>query len=144
LQEFRDEADRTPEDKQMQQNMLHTLALYLLRSSPNATEARQDYMRLLECIENQYTERPTISELAHALQVSTKRLYAIAATGSGVSPAKLVEQRLVLEAKRRLIHSSEPISAIGFALGFADPAYFSRLFRKHAGQSPRDFREQPR
>jgi len=143
MQEFRDEANRSPEDKLMQQNMLHTLALLLLRNSPNSSEARQDYIRLLECIEKHYTERPTISELARALQVSTKRLFAIAATGSGVSPGKLVDQRLVLEAKRRLIHSSEPISSIGFALGFADPAYFSRFFRKHAGQSPRDFRNQP-
>ena len=43
LQEFRDEANRAPEDKQMQQNMLHTLALLLLRSSPKPAKTTCDF-----------------------------------------------------------------------------------------------------
>jgi AraC family transcriptional activator of pobA len=46
----------------------------------------------------------------------------------------------MLEAKRQLHYTSNPISEIAFALGFDDPAYFTRFFTRQAGCSPRAFR----
>lgn len=51
-----------------------------------------------------------------------------------------MHQRIVLEAKRDLIYTSLTINQLADSLGFADPAYFSRFFRRMTGLSPRDFR----
>jgi AraC family transcriptional regulator, transcriptional activator of pobA len=47
-----------------------------------------------------------------------------------------------LEARRRLIYVAAPVARIGADLCFSDPAYFCRFFRRHTGQSPRDYRKQ--
>jgi AraC family transcriptional activator of pobA len=53
---------------------------------------------------------------------------------------QIVHARLLLEAKRQLLYTSEPVSEIAYALGFDDPAYFTRFFSQRTGVSPRVFR----
>jgi AraC family transcriptional regulator, transcriptional activator of pobA len=60
----------------------------------------------------------------------------------GSSALEVVQQRLALEARRRLIYVATPVARIGADLGFSDPAYFCRFFRRHTGRSPRDYRKQ--
>jgi AraC family transcriptional activator of pobA len=48
---------------------------------------------------------------------------------------------LVLEAKRLLLYSTATVAECGYALGFDDPAYFSRFFKAASGHSPRAFRK---
>lgn len=52
----------------------------------------------------------------------------------------LIDTRLVLEAKRLLAHSDATTAKIAVALGFRDPAYFARFFRRHVRQPPSAFR----
>jgi AraC-like DNA-binding protein len=52
----------------------------------------------------------------------------------------VVRQRLTLEAKRLLAHSDLTAAQIAFGLGFEDPAYFARFFRREAGLPPTAFR----
>lgn len=54
--------------------------------------------------------------------------------------SQFIRDREMLEAKRLLAFSDLPVSQIAYDLGFDDPAYFSRVFRKEAGVSPQDFR----
>jgi AraC family transcriptional activator of pobA len=49
---------------------------------------------------------------------------------------------VLLEAKRSLIYTSMTVAQVADALGFADPAYFSRFFKRLSGLSPSDFRDQ--
>ena len=49
--------------------------------------------------------------------------------------------RIVREARRNLVYTNLPVSTIAYALGFNDPAYFSRLFSVATGLSPRSFRD---
>ena len=56
-----------------------------------------------------------------------------------MTAGQLVQERTLLEAKRLLIHNEASISEIALQLGFDDPAYFSRFFKKCAGQSPKEF-----
>lgn len=55
-------------------------------------------------------------------------------------PIKLVHGRVLFEAKRQLLHTSKPVSEIAYALGFGDPAYFTRFFSRRAGMSPSAYR----
>ena len=50
--------------------------------------------------------------------------------------AAMLHDRLMLEAKRCLIYTAWTIAEVGYALGFEDPAYFSRFFSRRAGVSP--------
>lgn len=54
--------------------------------------------------------------------------------------AQSIRDQIVLEAKRLLAFSGLSISEIAYDLGFDDPAYFSRVFRKDTGESPQEFR----
>lgn len=51
-----------------------------------------------------------------------------------------IRERIVLEAKRLLVFSKMSVSRIAYDLGYDDPAYFSRVFRKETGESPQEFR----
>ena len=62
------------------------------------------------------------------------------ATGEPVS--KAIEARLVREARRNLVFTNLPVATIAYELGYADPAYFSRVFARATGMSPKAFREQ--
>jgi AraC family transcriptional regulator, transcriptional activator of pobA len=57
------------------------------------------------------------------------------------SALELIHDRLLLEAKRNLVYTSMNISEVSYAVGFADPAYFTRFFKRLAGMSPKEFRE---
>ena len=61
-------------------------------------------------------------------------------TATGQPASRSVEARLVREARRQLAYTNLSISQIAYALGFIDPAYFSRVFSRATGLSPREFR----
>ena len=56
------------------------------------------------------------------------------------STLELIHERLLLEARRNLAYSTRSVAAVSHALGFVDPAYFTRFFKQRAGLSPRAFR----
>ncbi|ASZ10521.1 helix-turn-helix domain-containing protein [Chitinophaga pendula] len=78
---------------------------------------------------------------ADAFALTPKRLNEITRERTGRTVTELVHTRLVLEAKRNLAFSHKSIKEISYELGFEDPAYFSRFFKHHAGNSPQDFRD---
>ena len=57
---------------------------------------------------------------------------------------EVIRQRRLLDAKRLLSHSEMSVSEIGYHLGFEDPSYFSRFFRRYERCAPAEFREQIR
>lgn len=77
---------------------------------------------------------------AEALGVSESRLNRICRAAAGKSALEIVQDRLTLEARRRLIHVASPISSLAYELGFEDPAYFWRFFKRRTGMTPREFR----
>jgi len=54
----------------------------------------------------------------------------------------LVQERIVLEAKRLLVYGKLTSQEIAFSLGYDDPSYFSRIFKKKCGVSPSEFAKQ--
>lgn len=72
--------------------------------------------------------------------MSPGHLNALCRKGRRRSASVLVRERLTLEAKRLLAHSELTAAEIAFRLGFEDPAYFARFFRREAGVPPTTFR----
>ena len=61
---------------------------------------------------------------------------------TGVTAGHLIRQRLLTEAKRQLVFTTEPIHEIAYSLGFSDPSHFTRFFRKQTATTPQEFRAQ--
>jgi AraC family transcriptional activator of pobA len=55
-------------------------------------------------------------------------------------PGEMIDRRALLEARRALCYTNWSVAEIAYALGFADPAYFTRVFTRRTGCSPRQFR----
>jgi len=93
-------------------------------------------------VEQNLTDHPTISDIAEKLAVNPNTLYHIVKHYSGLSPKEFINNRLILEARRRLFYSEcSSIKELAFGLGFNDPEYFSRLFRKVTGKTIATFHQ---
>ena len=93
-------------------------------------------------VENNLTDHPTIREIAEELALNTNSLYHIVKNYSGLSPKEFITNRLILEARRRLYYSeTSSIKELAYELGFNDPEYFSRLFKKVTGKTITNFFE---
>lgn len=119
--------------------------LRLARGLPNpadpAVGQRQQLMaRFGELVERRFRDDQSVADFASALHVSESRLRSVCLAATGQSPIQLIHARIVLEAKRQLHYTDRPINEIAFALGFDDPAYFTRFFTRLSGASPRAFR----
>ncbi len=112
------------------------------RKTP-AKRAELDVLRAYnELIEAHFTEHWSLANYAKELNVTTGRLADICRRLSGHSPKSLIFERQITEASWQLIYTTTAVSTIAYKLGFNDPAYFCRFFRKHTGQAPSDFRSQ--
>ena len=83
----------------------------------------------------------TIAQYAKALNVTPAQLRAACLEVTGKPPVRVLEDRMLLEAKRTLAYTNMTVTETAYYLGFGDPAYFSRFFRKLAGESAATFRK---
>jgi len=90
-------------------------------------------------VETQLTEQPSINAIAEKLALSTNSLYRIVKEYTGTSPKDYFVNRLMAEAQRKLRYSNTSIKELAYELGFNDPDYFSRLFKKSTGKSASEF-----
>jgi AraC family transcriptional regulator, transcriptional activator of pobA len=91
-------------------------------------------------IELNYLKHWPVQRYARQLQLSETSLNRLCKTVCGTTAFYLIQQRLALEARRRLMFVANPVHGVSFELGFKDPAYFSRFFRRHCSMSPNEFR----
>lgn len=105
-------------------------------------ESQQHFSRLQQLLETQYREQHLPSYYADELSLSYKKLNEICKSHTGITIHTLIRNRIILEAKRLLLHSDYSIKEISYFLGFEDPAYFNRFFRKNLDMSAGDFRKQ--
>ncbi|MEU3459290.1 AraC family transcriptional regulator [Streptomyces sp. NPDC006733] len=82
----------------------------------------------------------SVEECARELRVSTSYMHDAVKRGTGRTPGQLIRARQILEAKRLIAGTNLTIRQVAAEVGFADPAYFSRFFRRETGVSPGDFR----
>ena len=106
-------------------------------AKPNESVLLQHFNAL---IEKHFTAHWTVAQYARALSISPTHLSRISRAASGVSALRMIEARLMREARRNLAYTNLSISTIAYSLGFSDPAYFSRVFARDAGISPKAFR----
>ena len=95
-------------------------------------------------IEEHFDSWHKVSEYADRLGYSARTLNRLARHNTGLSAKELIDERVVLEAKRRLSHADASVSVIAEQLGFDDASNFSSYFRRHTGATPGAFRARTR
>lgn len=98
--------------------------------------------RLVHLIEQHHLEHWSIGRYAERLGATPERLNRLARAEAGCSALELVHERVTREACRRLLYIAAPVSKLAFELGFDDPAYFCRFFKRRVGMSPSAYRRQ--
>ncbi len=78
---------------------------------------------------------------AERLGMKVDRLNDHVKRATGVTAGHLIRQRVLTEAKRQLVFTTQPIQDIAQELSFSDPSHFARFFRKHTGTTPHEFRD---
>jgi AraC family transcriptional activator of pobA len=91
-------------------------------------------------VERRFTEQWQVGQYADLLRVTPARLSRLCLRVSGKSAFDVIQERLMLEACRKLTYFPGTIASVAYQLGFEDPAYFSRLFKKRNGLTPKEFR----
>ena len=103
--------------------------------------AHRSFVRFRQLLEKHFREIHTVKEYAEMLHVSTRTLSHYVAQSAHLTPLQVINDRVVLEAKRQLQHSTLSIKEIGYQLGFEDPSYFVKFFKRMTGQMPKEFRK---
>lgn len=102
----------------------------------------QYFRKFSNLIQECFKEHWQLSAYASSLGISESRLHQVCQRIADQSPKKIVHDRLVQEAKRLLTFTNLSSSEICYQLGFSDPAYFSRFFKRNTGVTTQNYRQQ--
>lgn len=114
-----------------------------LRSMVNGP-AYASFRTYILAVEKEYRRRHSVRDYAALLRTGARALNAVARKYSDRSAGEVIQDRLALEAQRSLARGSMSIKEVCFELGFSDPAYFSRFFKRRVGLTPQEFLERAR
>ena len=99
------------------------------------------FLKFRKLVDANFKKVQTVGEYAALLNISSKTLTNHSKESADKTPLEIINERIILEGKRLISHSSLNINEIGFQLGFDDPSYFIKYFKKQTGKSPGDFRK---
>lgn len=91
-------------------------------------------------IEQHHVTERTLAFYAEALGVTPDHLSRTCRKVARKSALQMLQDRLMLEARRLLAYTAMPVVQVAEQLGFADTAYFSRVFRREVGHTPSEYR----
>lgn len=93
-------------------------------------------------VEQNFREKHKVTDYADLLFKSPKTLSNLFRKSGDKSPLKVINERIILEAKRLLFYSDKTAEEIGYEIGFSEPAHFSKFFKSNVGTPPSTFRKE--
>lgn len=114
---------------------------YSLQLGKESSKAGRHFDKFSELVEEHYRQQYGVAHYSDLLGITAAHLNAVCRQIASRSALEHIHDRILLEAKRNLVYTSMSISVIGYAVGFADPAYFTRFFKRQVGVSPKTFRQ---
>lgn len=106
----------------------------------NSSPAYLYFINFRKELDNNYKRYHTVQQYATALGMSVKTLTNSSIQCCGQSPLKLINNRLIVEAKRMLKTKPMLIKEIAYELGFDDDSYFVKFFKRQTGLLPSEFK----
>ena len=108
----------------------------------NGSQYMQDRLEeLLELITSHVATHKQVSDYAQMLNLTAYQLNAITKSTLDKTCSELINEYIILEAKRYLLATGNQINQIAYHLGYEDVSYFIRFFKKNVGASPEMFRQ---
>lgn len=111
-----------------------------IQTGSEMDRGRQHLDVFLHLVEKHFRDQWPVDAYADRMGVSAPHLNAVCRRLCHYSALQLMHQRLLLEAKRQLTYTTMSVSQVPDSLGFSEPPYFSRFFKRLTGFSPREFR----
>lgn len=126
---------------------LITASRLKMEQQPQAVEIVKDskepfiLQKLKDAIEENFKTKHTASDYADLLYISPKALAKITKTHFNKTLSSLINERIIIEAKRELYLTDKTVKEIAYELGYEDEFYFSRFFKVNADVSPQLYRD---
>lgn len=129
-------------------NMLHVFLLQAERElkKQGAEEIKpcpdlHTVVSFKELLEDNFNKEKSVQKYAADLNITEKQLNKATSGVIGKTPKQIIDERVLLEAKRLLTHSNQSIKEIAYELGHEEPTNFIKYFRKHNEITPLEFRD---
>jgi len=128
------------------QHLLCALLLAIVReslqsaASPSAPLYAGTFRKFRKAVDAQFMHTRVVDDYARKIGCSVKSLRRACASVRDLTPKLLIEQRVILEAKRLLAHTDLSVETIAEAVGFSESTNFVKFFGRHAGMRPLEFR----
>jgi AraC family transcriptional activator of pobA len=137
--------EQRPGASAMMGHHLGSLLLHLWRAAGSNSTVRgtgtTTVQRFRQLIELHYRDNLSIDVFAKLLGVTRSHLHDACGRSARCTPLKLVHDRLLEEARLRLENTEFPVEQVAYGLGFRDPGYFNRFFKRLTGVSPGTYRQ---
>ncbi len=121
-------------------NKMESLIQFDIESN-SFIKKRTTYQKFIVLAEQHFKKQFPIQFYCHQLNTNYKQLNQILKATLGTTAQEFIIQRIIIEAKRELCFLNKSIKEIAFSLGYDNPFYFSRIFKKRTGYSPEEFRK---
>ncbi len=129
-------------------NMLHIFLLQAERDmkKQGVEELKQgvnfdNLLKFKELLDTNFRIEKSVKKYASDLNLSEKQLHKSTTSLLDKTPKQIIDERILLEAKRLLVHSKQSIKEVAYELGYDEPTNFIKYFRKHLHFTPAEFRE---
>lgn len=109
------------------------------------TDANSDFYKIVKFkqeVIKDIDQQLSIEDFASRLGISTKKLTTLTKQYTSLTPGTLIKELKILEAKRILSHQDISIKEVAYSLGFDQPTYFTKFFKKETKLTPKQFQEQ--
>lgn len=145
---FQEHSDKQEAYQEVIKANLSTFFIELIRQRGNPsptpnhvnTYAQERLDEFLELLEMHISTCKQVSQYADMLHLSSYQLNSITKSSLGKTSSELINEYIMLEAKRHLLATTSQVNQIAYGLGYEDVSYFIRFFKKHSGYSPDAFR----
>jgi len=114
-----------------------------LSADPSTGRSLHDprYDEFLDLVNKEFREIRDVGTYAARIHISSKQLNRICKEASGRTPGQLLDMRIHLEASRLLHYTNRSVKEISYDLGFGEPSYFIKFYRRISNQTPHQYRQ---
>ena len=127
--------------------LVRVLAIWLTRNaeppiSPAQLPGRagKHLAKFSKLVDEHHKSHWSVADYASAIGITPAHLNTICQELSGKSTLEIIHARLVLAAQRELAYTERNIAGVADHLGFVDPSYFTRFFKRETGMTPGEYR----